>query len=54
MTPTASTQLDTNLRNFLTKATLDDCRDRAAQCSSNDADLRLAAAQSFRQQSHGV
>ena len=30
MTPTASTQLDTNLRGFLIKTTLDDCRDRAA------------------------
>ncbi|HEY5752884.1 MAG TPA: hypothetical protein VIT21_07040, partial [Chthoniobacterales bacterium] len=30
MTPTASTQLDTNLRTFLLKATLDDCRDRTA------------------------
>lgn len=30
MTPTASTQLATNLRTFLLKVTLDDCRDRAA------------------------
>lgn len=30
MTPTASTQLDTNLRTYLLKVTLDDCRDRAA------------------------
>jgi hypothetical protein len=30
MTPTASTQLETNLRTFLLKATLEDCRDRAA------------------------
>jgi len=30
MTPTANTQLDTNLRTFLMKATLEDCRDRTA------------------------
>lgn len=30
ITPTAGTQLDTNLRTFLLKATLDDCRDRDA------------------------
>jgi hypothetical protein len=35
ITPSASTQLDTNLRTFLKKATLDDCRDRAA---SGEAD----------------
>ena len=31
MTPAASTQLDTNLRTFLIKTTLDDCRDRTAK-----------------------
>src|SRR5262249_21513423 len=30
MTPTAGQQLDANLRNFLLKTTLDDCRDRTA------------------------
>jgi hypothetical protein len=30
LTPSASTQLDTNLSTFLIKTTLDDCRDRAA------------------------
>jgi hypothetical protein len=42
MTPTASTQLDTNLRNFLTKATLDDCRDRAASGEGDYLDRLIA------------
>jgi hypothetical protein len=33
MTPTAGTQLGTNLGTFLMKATLDDCRDRTAKAS---------------------
>ncbi|HEU4837076.1 MAG TPA: hypothetical protein VFS90_21770, partial [Pyrinomonadaceae bacterium] len=35
MTPTASTQLDTNLRNFLKTVTLADCRDRAANSEAD-------------------
>jgi hypothetical protein len=41
-TPTASTQLDTNLRNFLIKATLYDCRDRAASLEANYLERLIA------------
>lgn len=42
ITPTASTQLDTNLRTFLIKATLDDCRDRAATGEADYIDRLIA------------
>src|SRR4029077_18866950 len=42
MTPTASTQLDTNLRTFLTKATLDDCRDLTASGEGDYLDRLIA------------
>jgi hypothetical protein len=42
MTPTASTQLDTNLRTFLTKATLEDCRDLTASGEGDYLDRLIA------------
>ncbi len=42
MTPTASTQIDTHLRTFLIRTTLDDCRDRAAGADPNYIDRLIA------------
>ena len=50
MTPTASRQLDTNLRTFLTKATLDDCRDRTASGESGYLNRLIA----WYQTKHGI